>query len=92
MRNSACAATVAALLALHDLAAARNMDHIYDDGAVSSSAFYSVIFSGLAGAAIGVAWAAIKNSSGDNKLAHDGAAIIGGLLGMLIGPLLIAIF
>ncbi len=53
---------------------------------------FGVVLGGMAiGATIGIAWAKYQQSQG-KEFAADGGAIIGGLIGMLAGPLLFILF
>lgn len=90
------AAAPAALLALHDLAVARNMDFIYDDASTGSDGGFGVLLILVPGAIIGYyAERAWHKYWLDKEGANYSSDYLGGKTGAIIGaialPLLIGL-
>lgn len=62
--------------------------NVVDDGGGSASGTSAVFGGIIVGAVIGAVYAISKNSGKSEKVAVDGCAVIGGLIGMIAGPLL----
>jgi hypothetical protein len=78
------------VLAVHDLANAQldRAGNAIDDGGSGGAGVVGVLSWGVIGALVGSAYGWFKNSQSEKKIAIDGCAVIGGLIGMFVSPLL----
>lgn len=90
MKNLAKRFVILMVLAVHDRASAQldRAGNAIDDGGYGGAGVVGVLSWGVIGALVGSAYGWFKNSQSEKKIAIDGCAVIGGLIGMFVSPLL----
>ena len=76
--------------AFHDITSAQidRAGNVMDDRGSSGEGIVHLISGGVIGALVGSAYGWHKNSQAEKKIAIDGCAITGGLIGIFVSPLL----